>query len=859
MIYRMQGPRNEPQESVVPALKLADCWAKTVVHPDGLRGPGQNVLTHGYIAGLVARELLQRMPTWLSASLFPQGSELLAALHDIGKISPGFQQKLTEAVDKKYLPSTRPLELCGSDWDGLAGGHQAISQATFSASNPSYAKVVGRHHGSPPQTNITENHEFCGGEKWQEIRQEFMAAMQKRLKVETVNIETDIQADLLSGLTCVSDWIASGPIFDHENINTPGLEAKISQAIAQAGFIRPRLKPDLSFSDIFPGYVPNAIQSQMLQAAQEPGVYILEAPMGLGKTEAALATAYQMLAANKAVGIYFALPTQLTSDRILDRMNAFLERILEPDCIHRHSLLLHGAAWLQQTVMGAEGEPGESWFDSRKRGLLAPFAVGTIDQALMAAMKVKHGFVRTFGLAGKVVILDEVHSYDSYTGTIIEELVAVLRQLRCTVIILSATLTSHRRATLIEGVSPQPNIAYPLITAAPANAPPIEYPLESDSEMEVALSILENDAPAIEATVERASLGEQVLWIENTVADAQNTYRLLAARAPSHVSCGLLHSRYLKKDRWDKEEKWVQLYGKNAGKKRQESGRILVGTQVLEQSLDIDADFLVTRLPPLDMLFQRAGRLWRHRQNDPLRPPRAQPAVWVLAPPLSAALEDREIFGKTARVYSPYVLCRTLEVLQKHPDSPMRIPGDIRPHLEAVYAERPEKGHWLSYHQELKNLRDKLRRLALHTLSRDESPPREENASTRYGEIETVETLLIHSMEKRREAVEVRLLDGTSLTLNTTPRARHDRAWRQTAARLRHNTLMLPEYLAPKTHLEQIQWLRNYVWLGDRDKCFFRVAKVAADGELRDLADQAPHEKFSLFYSPNIGYDARDR
>ena len=156
-------------------------------------------------------------------------------------------------------------------------------------------------------------------------------------------------------------------------------------------------------------------------------------------------------------------------------------------------------------------------------------------------------------------------------------------------------------------------------------------------------------------------------------------------------------------------------------------------------------------------------------------------------------------------------------------------------------------------------MRDKLRRLALHTLSRDESPPREENASTRYGEIETVETLLIHSMEKRREAVEVRLLDGTSLTLNTTPRARHDRAWRQTAARLRHNTLMLPEYLAPKTHLEQIQWLRNYVWLGDRDKCFFRVAKVAADGELRDLADQAPHEKFSLFYSPNIGYDARDR
>jgi CRISPR-associated endonuclease/helicase Cas3 len=118
------------------------------------------------------------------------------------------------------------------------------------------------------------------------------------------------------------------------------------------------------------------------------------------------------LAAGHASGIYFALPTQLTSNKIFERFNEFLSRILADDCKHR-SLLLHANAWLLDTDMGEEGRPGGAWFNSAKRGLLAPFAVGTIDQALMAAMNVKHGFVRAFGLAGKVVILDEVQKVPS--------------------------------------------------------------------------------------------------------------------------------------------------------------------------------------------------------------------------------------------------------------------------------------------------------------------------------------------------------------------------------------------------------------------------------------------------------------
>src|SRR5690606_24435121 len=238
---------------------------------------------------------------------------------------------------------------------------------------------------------------------------------------------------------------------------------------------------------------------------------------------------YQMLEKGQASGIYFALPTQLTSNKIFERFNQFLAQILDEECQHR-SLLLHGKAWLQQMEMGEEGRPGGAWFNQAKRGLLAPFAVGTIDQALMAAMNVKHGFVRAFGLAGKVVILDEVHTYDAYTGTLLDALVALLRELGCTVIILSATLNQERRQQLL-GTHALSSQGYPLISAIPHAQAPCEYPLEGDAPQQVKLCLLEQEKDAIAQALERASQGQQVLWIENTVAEAQERYLDLASRA----------------------------------------------------------------------------------------------------------------------------------------------------------------------------------------------------------------------------------------------------------------------------------------------------------------------------------------
>jgi CRISPR-associated endonuclease/helicase Cas3 len=192
----------------------------------------------------------------------------------------------------------------------------------------------------------------------------------------------------------------------------------------------------------------------------------IEAPMGHGKTEAALAAAYRLLSSNQATGIYFALPTQVTSNRIHKRVEAFIERIASDSAYVR---LAHRASWLREDSYISEVGEAFSWFASPKRALLCPFGVGTVDQALLGIVCARHFFVRQFALAGKVVILDEIHSYDLYTGTLIDTLVKRLRELGCTVIILSATLTASRRETLLRAANAQviDSDVYPLLTLAP--------------------------------------------------------------------------------------------------------------------------------------------------------------------------------------------------------------------------------------------------------------------------------------------------------------------------------------------------------------------------------------------------------
>ncbi len=850
-------------QSVVSFLAIKDCLAKTIRQGDNSVVAGRNVSSHCLIVGQVAQALLNRLPICLRQQHFPNGSALVAACHDIGKVSPTFQRKIYRNLIDKPLDVWQVIEQSDtaksdeSQW----GGHAGVSQATaeYLALGKFIPRILGQHHGYAPNVDMYQgNATVFGSMSWLETRKELINYLKNELNQDFPEIKNEVQAKLVAGLTTVADWIGSSSVFDNPNENW---HDKIEQALDWAGFIAPEVIPNLSFEQVF-AFKPKDAQIKLIDVANQSGVYILEALMGLGKTEAALYAAYQLLATNKATGIYFALPTQLTSEKIHERMQSFLQAILQPDSLHQKALLVHGNAWLKQVEMGEDANPGGTWFSQGKRGVLAPFAVGTIDQALMAVLNVKHGFVRAFGLAGKVVILDEVHTYDAYTGTIMDELVDTLRQMDCTVIILSATLTHQRRAKLIQ--SRVTSHAYPLITATnELNKIPLELVVEAESKKQVIINVEPDDKQAFEVALERAAQGQQVLWIENTVAEAQAVFKQFSARSSMlGIQTGLLHSRFTQLDRQKNEQRWVTRYGKEGWIERAQSGCILIGTQVLEQSLDIDSDFLVTRLAPTDMLLQRLGRLWRH--DNPNRNIEARQEAWLLAPKLSEAIAQPEkSFGSSAFVYAPYILCRTLAVWQDLKN--VCLPSDIRTLIEATYQERPEIDLMATYLQQVESTRQKLQNFALLGLSTVTQAKPDEQVMTRYSEQDTLEVLLIKNVQQQRThnsqlGTWVTLLSDEQLFLPHNGKALERKIWRNLAATLMQNTVKVAIHNAPNAQsLKSLNWLKDYFYLGhpDAPTALIRVALVKDDDALK-LFDGvgSVHDKYQLAYNALQGYQA---
>ena len=487
----------------------------------------------------------------------------------------------------------------------------------------------------------------------------------------------------LAGLTSVADWIGSDEnFFPAESGVVETDAATIAQrAITTIGFVAPEVTAGLSFHDLFHDeqrpdiqFTPNEMQLRAISTITAPGVYVIEAPMGTGKTEAALGAAYQLLADKKARGIYFALPTQATSNRMHRRMAEFVRRIA-PTTVG--SRIIHGNSWLLEQELGfspaASGKQdaandariGRDWFASAKRALLAPFGVGTVDQALLGVVAAKHFFVRHYALAGKVVILDEIHSYDIYTGTLIDKLISTLEGLGCTVIVLSATLTGKRRSQIVwsgDEEDSNENLPYPLITGRRENKPFPPVPAAPPPPRDVEV-VFEASDDAVKEAVALAENGGCVLWICNTVGSAQEQYQRFRAVAGERFRLGLLHSRFPFWRREELEDEWMERLGKNGATR---CASILVSTQIVEQSVDLDADLLVTELAPTDMLLQRTGRLWRHERG---RPPASSPRLIILEE--TANLDDfrqmntRSIvktLGGKAYVYDPYVLLRSLEV-----------------------------------------------------------------------------------------------------------------------------------------------------------------------------------------------------
>ena len=773
-------------------IPFMECRAKTC--PDG--SYGTFVFDHCRYAGYVAEGLFAMLPPSVRRALPPE-TPFLVALHDIGKVSPGFEGKYFSDLLKEKAPKwAREFVNGGVVTNHASIGAKALKKFFNLESDHPLVRAVAAHHGFTP-----ERLDFTRDGAWQDERVALVRALEKEFGVGGEWSPTeDIPVDLLAGITCVADWIASDESFfppGEAPLTSEEGRSRAVSALAKCGFQHTDFKRDLSFRDIF-GFDPYPAQQTFIDTVTEPGVYVLEAQMGMGKTESALYTAYRLVEAGCHSGIYFALPTRLTSDRIHDRVEQFLQSVsIMPTAVK----LAHGQAWLKEFESGAEGSDKGAgnrpppWFNPSKRGLLFPFAVGTIDQALLSVLNVKHSFVRSFGLAGKVVILDEVHSYDAYTGTLLDQLVARLRELGCTVIILSATLTDARRKALLGGKAPNAT-GYPLLTGLRANGEAVVRALEPPPTRNVHLRWIDAAVESpFAAAVEKARAGCNVLCIANTVATAQEWFRKLkSGMVPDEFPVGLLHAKFTAHDRDRIENEWMVRLGKRPkeGPDPRPHGSILVSTQIVEQSVDIDADWMLSELAPVDMLLQRLGRLWRHeRTNRPVCEPElaivcAKMPTNDLSDLPSDTKELEEFFGRGVWVYAPYVLLRTLETLRDRESA--RLPDDIRALLEAVYAETmPDTELHQALFNDMREKAERLRRLAVVGQS-DALPTKnddEESARTRYNSRPSVSLLIVRSLD----AVTGRavLLDGTEVTIS-----RFERNFKVTKALYRNLVQVAP-------------------------------------------------------------------
>ena len=688
--------------------------------------------------------------------LLPNEIGFTVSVHDVGKVSPGYELKyFSDTVVRQHVP-----ELLGCT--SFSSLHATIGAAAIDhwlGTHPLQSPVAlaaAAHHGTLDRSYPQGNAETLGGPAWAEERRKQIEHLSS---VFGGSLQNAVNANpwLLAGLTCVADWIGSDERFfpaDRPPV-IGGDPAKTAQyAITECGFRPVSIRKGLSFSDVF-NFQPRNAQLQFIERVSRPGLYVLEAPMGIGKTEAALYATYRLMEVGYHHGFYFALPTRLTSDRIHERVSQFLSTVTDSQTPPK---LAHGMAWLHDCPWKYDDDEGRerhlvhSWFNPMKRALLYPFAVGTIDQALLSVLNVKHSFVRLFGLAGKVVILDEVHSYDMYTGTLLDELVNRLQQIGCTVIILSATLTGARRNRLAPAMSAvAATDDYPLMTGLPSDGPHLGDPFAlrltgpAPKKARVRMEPWDNAAVANQA-VAAAREGRCIVCIANTVAKAQSWYRTVkSSMSEDAFPVGILHARFPMFRREAIENEWMGALGKNSDARPR--GCILIATQIVEQSVDIDADWMISELAPTDMLLQRMGRLWRHDRKE--RTCSVTELVIVAQDPTACSTpEDVALtLGKeNCCVYAPYVLKRTFDVW--NPLRAVVLPGDIRGLIEATYADRDEPSESVmgQLKRKLEERCEHLRRLACSAKDTNLGFPTgkdDENAATRFSDLPTRAILLL--------------------------------------------------------------------------------------------------------------------
>ena len=773
-------------------------WAKTDISNDEQRGFWLPLYVHMADSANIAQHLWEEwLPTAERRLIINSvgGDDTaaealvvwLAGIHDIGKATPNFQCKVPDRAEEVLASGLKvpPIQRMHGNFKPHAFMGEVIVDEWLSKRgwdfSGTYSCIVGGHHGAPPSSEQELNsiktnscnfpNEVLGDFEWQLIQEELLNWMlvfsgvdRYEVTLQSLGLIQPVEV-LITGLVIMADWIASntdffpllnGPTQMSECFTLNELYIRADSAWKSLALPPAWHAPELTFKldddtgNLFHRRFASLPKDAHLRPAQkaaieaalkmdEPGLIIIEAPMGNGKTEASLLCAEILACKFGDGGLAYLLPTMATSNAMFTRVEDWLKLLAQNygaplqtmQLLHSKSALnsdytklrkWHGSWMGDGENAGGEDEwvIAHQWFGGRKRGLLASFVVGTVDQLLMAALKTKHVQLRHLGLAGKVVIIDEVHAYDTYMSAYLRRVLTWLGAYGVPTILLSATLPSERRKELMHayrghdknlGGRPSkrkdiPNVprlssgkpAYPLVTSMIRNKeviPAYDICAVDGTGTDVQIGFLsDSDETLIKILSDLLSGGGCACVLRDTVSRAQTTYRMLEKNLDGELGGAqikLVHSRFIAADRLKNDAELLEFLGPNSSKRPKKF--IVVGTQVMEQSLDIDFDVMITDVAPVDLLLQRIGRLHRHVRGEKQseRPVKLRDARCYVTG-VGDWEADFPVFARGIdKVYPEALLLRTILALYGMRNAKgsivVNLPHDIADLVENVYLE----------------------------------------------------------------------------------------------------------------------------------------------------------------------------
>ena len=786
----MSDPGDPPLPPEGLSTATQRVWAKHVQTDEAWLPLWRHMADSGAVAARLWDHWLPEQARRLVSADLPEGAAdarrlaiWLATLHDLGKATPAFAVQVDQLANRMRaagldMPTRNQLAADRSKAPhGLAG--QVLLQRWLMDAHGwtknqvhQLTTIIGGHHGiQPTHTELSELlrlphllYTRTAPEAWQATQRELLewaaagCGVTTRLADWTQCKLSQPAQVILSGLVIIADWFASAreyfPLDPDADLTDP---QRVAAAWRALNLPRPwePVAPQQNAAQLMAarfqlpeGASVRPAQAEAIRLAetmQAPGMLIVEAPMGEGKTEAAFCAAEILAGRTGAGGCFVALPTMATGNAMFGRMTGWLEQL--PD---RRSgsgaysvALAHSKSGLNVDYTGLPREPHNSesdmdrdgsgtgrpqrgtsghspttaapapaqlvahhWLRGRKKAMLSSFVVATIDQLLFAGLKSRHLALRHLAIAGKVVVIDEVHAYDTYMSTYLERVLGWLGAYGVSVVVLSATLPAERRRELTQAYlgkrTSYPELDrvagatdYPLLTAVSAHHPPwLSAPAASGRTTTVELERLPDDTAMLAQRLctELAGDGCAVV-VRNTVRRVHETARRLRtefAQAGVDIAVTVAHARFVDADRLANDTWLLEHFGphgQQTGKRPISTAHVVVASQVVEQSLDVDFDLMVSDLAPIDLLLQRMGRLHRHPRIRPERLRHARCLVtgadWTTSPP--------EPDAGSRKIYRAYPLLRAAAVLESRlaADSSAQrsitLPADISPLVQSAY------------------------------------------------------------------------------------------------------------------------------------------------------------------------------